>query len=195
MRQAERSTLRIHCSPTSYFPLQDSSSEASESLSTGRRASSTQVTGIQVSHHRGRPAEPKMSVAPRLLSSLRASLRSAQPLRGPHISAARSAPVAGSVRSAGSRRFASSFGSSPLPSTASSSGTGGSRFRSQLAKPTTIVLIFVPILCGFLGVWQVKRLRWKVALIDEVERNLHKEPMVLPGNIKYVYCPHTHHRM
>ena len=48
----------------------------------------------------------------------------------------------------------------------------------------TILLIFVPIVTGILGFWQIKRLRWKVALIDEVERNLKKEPMILPSKIK-----------
>ena len=78
-------------------------------------------------------------------------------------------------------RSASTFSSS-----SSGHGPGSGSTRSQLLKPTSIVLIFVPILCGILGVWQVKRLRWKVALIDEVDRNLHKDPLVLPANIKYV---------
>lgn len=47
-----------------------------------------------------------------------------------------------------------------------------------------MVLIFVPILTGFLGVWQIQRLKWKVALIEEVDRNLEREPMILPGTIK-----------
>lgn len=88
-----------------------------------------------------------------------------------------------SSRTSNALRSASTFTSS------GSSGPGGSSsgsFRSQMLKPTSILLVFVPIVCGFLGVWQVKRLRWKVALIDEVDRNLHKDPLVLPANIKYV---------
>lgn len=60
---------------------------------------------------------------------------------------------------------------------------------SILLRPTSLILIFVPILTGFLGVWQLKRLRWKLDLIEEVDRNLHKEPMLLPGNIKWVPLP------
>lgn len=128
-----------------------------------------------------------MNPAPRLLTPLRSLLK---PSTLPHrpltpISLFNHIPPPKPFTSPHQRRFASSFGSSPLPTSSSgSSSSGSSRFRSELAKPTTIVLIFVPILCGFLGVWQVKRLRWKVALIDEVERNLHKEPMILPSNIK-----------
>jgi cytochrome oxidase assembly protein ShyY1 len=44
----------------------------------------------------------------------------------------------------------------------------------------------VPILTGFLGIWQIRRLQWKVALIDEVDRNLAREPMALPNRIKWV---------
>ncbi len=51
-------------------------------------------------------------------------------------------------------------------------------------SPTTAVLIFVPVLTGFLGVWQIRRLSWKLALIDEVDRNMAKEPMILPDHIE-----------
>lgn len=56
--------------------------------------------------------------------------------------------------------------------------------RSSLFRPITFVLAFAPILTGYLGFWQVERLKWKVALIEEVDRNLEKEPMALPGTIK-----------
>ncbi|OCF44748.1 mitochondrial protein required for respiration [Kwoniella heveanensis CBS 569] len=60
---------------------------------------------------------------------------------------------------------------------------------SNLFKPTTIILICVPILTGFLGVWQLKRLKWKLELIDEVDRNLQKPPMLLPANINLSALP------
>ena len=59
-------------------------------------------------------------------------------------------------------------------------------YRSTIFRPLNAIVICVPILTLFLGIWQVRRLRWKVALIDEVERNLTREPMILPDNIKYV---------
>ncbi|KAK4685924.1 surfeit locus 1 family protein, partial [Tremellales sp. Uapishka_1] len=76
----------------------------------------------------------------------------------------------------------SRFASSSSSSSASSSKSGGIR-------ATTVVLIFVPILTGILGIWQIQRLKWKVALIEEVDRNLEKEPMILPGNINMSALP------
>jgi hypothetical protein len=55
---------------------------------------------------------------------------------------------------------------------------------AQIMRPTTIVLILVPIFTFGLGCWQIQRLRWKVGLIEEVERNMKREPMVLPAHIK-----------
>lgn len=75
---------------------------------------------------------------------------------------------------------------SPLRASVQPRRTYATTTRSQLLKPTTLVLIFVPILTGFLGVWQIRRLKWKVALIEEVDRNLAREPMILPGTIKCV---------
>ena len=37
-----------------------------------------------------------------------------------------------------------------------------------------------------LGVWQIKRLGWKLNLIEELEWKLKKEPISLPRNIKWV---------
>lgn len=82
------------------------------------------------------------------------------------------------------------FGSAPsgVNSTASKyTPKSSSSSISILLRPTSLILILVPILTGFLGVWQLKRLRWKLDLIEEVDRNLHKEPMLLPGNIKWVF--------
>lgn len=56
--------------------------------------------------------------------------------------------------------------------------------RSTLFRPITILLAFAPILCGYLGVWQVQRLKWKLALIDEIDHNLTKAPIALPLHVK-----------
>lgn len=48
----------------------------------------------------------------------------------------------------------------------------------------TAVLICVPLLTGALGVWQIQRLQWKLNLIDEVDRNLARDPMILPDDIR-----------
>lgn len=58
--------------------------------------------------------------------------------------------------------------------------------KSTVFRPITLVLLIAPLLTGYLGVWQVQRLKWKLALIDEVDHNLAKDPLPLPGKIKFV---------
>jgi len=45
-----------------------------------------------------------------------------------------------------------------------------------------------------LNYYQVYRLRWKVALIDEIDEKLSREPLVLPNRIKSV-LPQAHPRV
>ncbi|WVQ79618.1 hypothetical protein IAT38_001718 [Cryptococcus sp. DSM 104549] len=77
---------------------------------------------------------------------------------------------------------------------ASWDGTKKQTTTQKLLQPTTIVLIFVPILTGFLGVWQIKRLQWKLNLIEEVDRNLSKAPMLLPNSINLAALPDFSYR-
>jgi surfeit locus 1 family protein len=56
--------------------------------------------------------------------------------------------------------------------------------RNFKLTPTTAVLCFVPVLTGFLGVWQLQRLKWKVQLIEDVDTAMAKDPMILPNEIK-----------
>ena len=56
--------------------------------------------------------------------------------------------------------------------------------RRSLLRPINFLVVLVPFFTASLGVWQVKRLRWKLDLIDEVQANIEREPMVLPPNIK-----------
>lgn len=88
----------------------------------------------------------------------------------------------------------------PDPTSSSSSSSQSSfdslysaRYHGQGAKqetppwyksPALLLLGFMPIFTFGLGVWQVKRLEWKVGLIEELEWKLKKEPMKLPKNIK-----------
>lgn len=51
-------------------------------------------------------------------------------------------------------------------------------------RPVIWVLAFVPAFTFGLGVWQIKRLRWKLDLIDELETKLKKDPLSLPKNIE-----------
>jgi surfeit locus 1 family protein len=48
------------------------------------------------------------------------------------------------------------------------------------------LVVLVPVFTFTLGIWQVKRLRWKLDLIDEIQRNVERDPMILPPNIKWV---------
>lgn len=103
-------------------------------------------------------------------------------------------PLCSSLRSAVTRSFtlpARPVTKFPIlshtPTIVRHSSSGYARqetLRAQLLRPTTIVLILVPIFTFGLGCWQIQRLRWKVGLIEEVERNMKREPMVLPPHIK-----------
>ena len=50
-------------------------------------------------------------------------------------------------------------------------------------RPAVWLLGAMPIVTLYLGIWQVKRLRWKLDLIDEMESKLKREPLSLPKNI------------
>lgn len=43
---------------------------------------------------------------------------------------------------------------------------------------------FIPLFTFALGTWQLQRLQWKVALIDELEEKLQLQPISLPEKIK-----------
>jgi surfeit locus 1 family protein len=56
---------------------------------------------------------------------------------------------------------------------------------SQPAKPAWVVawlLLAAAVFSGLmaLGVWQVQRLQWKLALIDRIEQRVHAEPVAAP---------------
>lgn len=52
--------------------------------------------------------------------------------------------------------------------------------------PMMFLVGVMPIATFALGSWQVSRLKWKIALIDELEEKLSADPMRLPPRIKYV---------
>lgn len=56
--------------------------------------------------------------------------------------------------------------------------------RDPWITPTMVLVGIIPIFTFALGTWQVRRLKWKVALIDELEEKLQREPMNLPKRIK-----------
>jgi surfeit locus 1 family protein len=51
-------------------------------------------------------------------------------------------------------------------------------------SPTIFFIGFIPVFTFALGTWQLQRLKWKVALIDELEEKLQLEPLSLPGQVK-----------
>jgi surfeit locus 1 family protein len=51
--------------------------------------------------------------------------------------------------------------------------------------PTMVLLGVMPIFTFALGTWQLKRLKWKINLIDELEEKLHSQPLQLPPSIKF----------
>lgn len=44
----------------------------------------------------------------------------------------------------------------------------------------------MPVFTFALGTWQLKRLKWKINLIDELEEKLQLQPLSLPPHIKFV---------
>ncbi|KAI0936847.1 hypothetical protein AcV5_004881 [Taiwanofungus camphoratus] len=61
--------------------------------------------------------------------------------------------------------------------------------KETLISPTMILVGSIPIFSFALGTWQVQRLKWKVALIDELEEKLQREPISLPKRINLVALP------
>lgn len=56
-------------------------------------------------------------------------------------------------------------------------------------NPTIFVLGFIPVFTFALGTWQMQRLQWKVALIDELQEKLHREPIFLPKRVNLSVVP------
>ncbi|KAG8697287.1 surf-like protein [Ceratobasidium sp. 395] len=61
-------------------------------------------------------------------------------------------------------------------------------------SPTTLVLGFIPIFTFGLGTWQIQRLQWKLALIDELEEKARREPLILPKRINLSVLPEFAYR-
>ena len=51
-------------------------------------------------------------------------------------------------------------------------------------SPVLYVLAVVPVFTLWLGFWQLRRLKWKVALMDELDDKLRRDPLRFPRNIK-----------
>jgi len=47
----------------------------------------------------------------------------------------------------------------------------------------------MPIFTFGLGAWQIKRLQWKVDLIEQLDKKLHQQPVGLPARIECVRSP------
>ncbi|TFK36938.1 mitochondrial protein required for respiration [Crucibulum laeve] len=56
-------------------------------------------------------------------------------------------------------------------------------------NPTMLLIGFVPVFTFGLGTWQLKRLKWKIDLIDELEEKLQLQPLVLPNKINLAVIP------
>ncbi|KAJ1723038.1 surf-like protein [Coemansia erecta] len=53
-------------------------------------------------------------------------------------------------------------------------------WKNQLYSWKTIGLCSIPLIALGLGAWQVQRLKWKLALLDEVNDRMHRRPIALP---------------
>lgn len=56
--------------------------------------------------------------------------------------------------------------------------------RPWYKSPVIYVLGTVPVATFALGVWQIRRLEWKVNLINEIDDQLRQAPLQLPRNVK-----------
>ncbi|KAH9858037.1 SURF1-domain-containing protein [Lenzites betulinus] len=61
--------------------------------------------------------------------------------------------------------------------------------REPLITPFMVLVGIMPIFTFALGTWQVQRLKWKIALIDDLEEKLEREPMPLPPQINLAALP------
>ncbi|KAH7909788.1 SURF1 family-domain-containing protein [Hygrophoropsis aurantiaca] len=71
---------------------------------------------------------------------------------------------------------------------ASSANTYRAR-KDSWYTPTILVLGFIPIFTFALGTWQLQRLQWKTALIEELEEKLQREPIILPNRVNLSAIP------
>ncbi|XP_040575339.1 surfeit locus protein 1 [Lepeophtheirus salmonis] len=62
-----------------------------------------------------------------------------------------------------------------------SSTSSSNRIKSSPFKPSSIVLLAVPLATFALGVWQTKRRTWKLNLIQELTESQNKPPIELPA--------------
>ncbi|KAJ1033717.1 hypothetical protein NDA13_001697 [Ustilago tritici] len=67
--------------------------------------------------------------------------------------------------------------------------------RPWYKSPATLILGFIPIFTFGLGYWQIKRLKWKVSLIEELEDKLSRDPLRLPRNINMDVLPEFDFRL
>ncbi|KAG9128004.1 surf-like protein [Ceratobasidium sp. 392] len=70
----------------------------------------------------------------------------------------------------------------------------GGKSRFSWTSPTTLVLGFIPVFTFGLGTWQIQRLQWKLALIDELEEKARREPLILPKRVNLSALPEFAYR-
>ncbi|KAJ2058870.1 surf-like protein [Coemansia sp. S146] len=55
-----------------------------------------------------------------------------------------------------------------------------SEWKGQLYSWKSICLCTIPLIAFGLGTWQIQRLKWKMALLDDVNDRMHRRPVALP---------------
>ncbi|KZT02471.1 mitochondrial protein required for respiration [Laetiporus sulphureus 93-53] len=74
----------------------------------------------------------------------------------------------------------------------SSAAPPSQRFKAKQDRwitPTMVLIGAIPVFAFYLGTWQVERLKWKVALVDELEEKLQREPISLPKRVNLSAVP------
>ncbi|KAJ1301742.1 hypothetical protein OPQ81_008975 [Rhizoctonia solani] len=72
--------------------------------------------------------------------------------------------------------------------------SGSTKPQFSWTSPTTLILAFIPIFTFGLGTWQIQRLQWKLALINELDEKSRREPLILPKRINLSVLPEFAYR-
>ncbi|KAJ2383937.1 surf-like protein, partial [Coemansia sp. RSA 2559] len=53
-------------------------------------------------------------------------------------------------------------------------------WKGKLYSWKSLLMCTIPLIAFGLGTWQVQRLKWKLALLDEVNDRMHRRPIAFP---------------
>ncbi|GAA6053850.1 hypothetical protein JCM3770_004748 [Rhodotorula araucariae] len=120
-----------------------------------------------------------------LSPAVRGTLRASARLRAP---APPVTPFIGTSRPSLSTPLVSSFASSFRHASSSAPFSQTTRDRLR-GRPFLLLVGIMPVFTFGLGCWQIKRLQWKLDLINQLDEKLHQDPVRLPARIDTAAIP------